>query len=355
MDQDNLNLNTNTKNINIDSSSVSSSYFQSGAEAEVEISSGSEADSSSGSNSSSSLDLRAGASAIDSGSRSEAESGSSQSLPMVLVLKQDDRLAMEFSLDAQAVMEELGIKRSRLTQISGRELRVARIKMGQYIRPMYRPDDVSEYKNWSRATATHQKASSMVQHAADSLQNQAEKLSHTLTDSIEEFSSTLSESLSSIRSDLIQERLDRKENLDHFKEDILSTLNQSSNIHQEFLQNSSSSILDKLFQIEQKLLSLQDIKDCLGKVFENIAGKIESSDNLVEKLTSLIESQFETYKNNYERMFETIKSILQYQKEQVLKIDLLLKQNQSIKDKIKKKRNPRSTLCIKRKILNRKK
>lgn len=339
MDQDNI------KDINIDNSSISFSYLESESESEP--------------NSNSALDLRAGASVIDSEfeseSKSESRLGSSEPLPMILVLKQEDRLALEFSLDAQAVMEELGIKRSRLTQISGRELRVARIKMGQYIRPMYRPDDVNEYKSWSRATATHQKASSMVQHAADSLQNQAEKLSHTLTDSIEEFSSTLSESLSSIRSDLIQERLERKENLDHFKEDILSTLNQSSNIHQEFLQNSSSSILDKLFQIEQKLLSLQDIKDCLGKVFENIAGKIESSDNLVEKLTSLIESQFETYKNNYERMFETIKSILQYQKEQVLKIDLLLKQNQSIKDKIKKKPNPRSTLCIKRKILNRKK
>ena len=339
MDQDNI------KDINIDNSSISFSYLESESESEP--------------NSNSALDLRAGASVIDSEfeseSKSESRLGSSEPLPMILVLKQEDRLALEFSLDAQAVMEELGIKRSRLTQISGRELRVARIKMGQYIRPMYRPDDVNEYKSWSRATATHQKASSMVQHAADSLQNQAEKLSHTLTDSIEEFSSTLSESLSSIRSDLIQERLDRKENLDHFKEDILSTLNQSSNIHQEFLQNSSSSILDKLFQIEQKLLSLQDIKDCLGKVFENIAGKIESSDNLVEKLTSLIESQFETYKNNYKRMFETIKSILQYQKEQVLKIDLLLKQNQSIKDKIKKKPNPRSTLCIKRKILNRKK
>jgi hypothetical protein len=73
-------------------------------------------------------------------------------------------------------MQQLGIKRSRLTQISGRELRVGRVRRGRYVSPVYRPGDVVQYLEWTRATATHMKASSVLQDAAAQLEDSSERL-----------------------------------------------------------------------------------------------------------------------------------------------------------------------------------
>jgi hypothetical protein len=97
-------------------------------------------------------------------------------LPMTVWLRGDEDYCGDFSLDADAVMSQLGIKRTRLTQISGRELRVARIKRGRYVVPVYRPEDVSHYLNWSRATATHLKSTQAVTEATASLKDQASDL-----------------------------------------------------------------------------------------------------------------------------------------------------------------------------------
>ncbi|MBP9708733.1 MAG: hypothetical protein KBD78_13930 [Oligoflexales bacterium] len=73
------------------------------------------------------------------------------SLPMQVWLRGDESYVAEFSLDAEAVMRILRLKRTRLTQISGRELRVGRIKSGRYIKPLYRPQDVEAYLAVTRA------------------------------------------------------------------------------------------------------------------------------------------------------------------------------------------------------------
>ncbi len=54
----------------------------------------------------------------------ENASDGHQVLPMVVWLAGDEAHADDFCIDADTAMQELGIKRSRLTQISGRELRV---------------------------------------------------------------------------------------------------------------------------------------------------------------------------------------------------------------------------------------
>ena len=97
-------------------------------------------------------------------------------LPMIVWLRGDESYAGEFSLDAEAVMESIGIKRSRLTQISGRELRVGRIRVDRYIRPMYRSCDVQEYKSWTRASASHSKSSTILKEAADELRSGSKEL-----------------------------------------------------------------------------------------------------------------------------------------------------------------------------------
>ena len=95
---------------------------------------------------------------------------------MVVWLRGDEPLCTEFNLEANAVMQQLGIKRSRLTQISGRELRVARIRRGRYVSPVYRQCDVDEYADWTRATATHLKASGVLTDAAAQLESSSERL-----------------------------------------------------------------------------------------------------------------------------------------------------------------------------------
>ena len=79
-------------------------------------------------------------------------------LPMVVWLKGDEDYVDDFCLDAEAAMKEIGIRRSRLTQISGKELRVGRMRIDRYVRPVYRTKDIEEYKKWTRATASHLKS-----------------------------------------------------------------------------------------------------------------------------------------------------------------------------------------------------
>ncbi|SME96812.1 hypothetical protein [Pseudobacteriovorax antillogorgiicola] len=93
-------------------------------------------------------------------------------LPMVVYLQGDEKFIQDFAIDADKAMDYLGIKRSRLTQISGRELRVGRIRKDRYIRPVYRVKDLEDYKSWTRATATSQSSSKVMEKAIHSLSDQ---------------------------------------------------------------------------------------------------------------------------------------------------------------------------------------
>ncbi len=97
-------------------------------------------------------------------------------VPMVVWLRGDEPNFSDFSLGADQVMKSLGIRRSRLNQISGRELRVGRTRVDSYIRPVYRPVDVEEYLKWSRPTASHKKSSEVLEEARTKLEQQSERL-----------------------------------------------------------------------------------------------------------------------------------------------------------------------------------
>lgn len=93
-----------------------------------------------------------------------------EELPMIVYLKGDEDFANEFSINADEAMNRLGIKRSRLTQISGRELRVGKIRHDRYIRPIYRVEDIESYINWTRPTASHKKSSDLLSQALETVQ-----------------------------------------------------------------------------------------------------------------------------------------------------------------------------------------
>ena len=101
-------------------------------------------------------------------------------LPLSIWLRGDEPYFEEFSLDADEVMSQLGIKRSRLRQISGQELRVGRKRVERYIKPFYRPKDVEDYLGWTRATASHQKSSLILNSAADNLVNHGQRISESI-------------------------------------------------------------------------------------------------------------------------------------------------------------------------------
>lgn len=92
-----------------------------------------------------------------------------QELPMVVWLRGDEDLCDEFSVGAEKAMEQLGIKRSRLTQIAGRELRVGRMRIGRYVRPVFRPEDLAAYLEATRPPATHKAAAASIEGAADEM------------------------------------------------------------------------------------------------------------------------------------------------------------------------------------------
>jgi hypothetical protein len=105
-----------------------------------------------------------------------------EALPLTLWVRGDEDFATDFFLEADDVMQILGIKRSRLTQISGRELRVARRKMGRYVKPFYREADVLQYKSWTRATAAHAKSKNLVDQAIGELKQVAQSVQEGFAD-----------------------------------------------------------------------------------------------------------------------------------------------------------------------------
>lgn len=115
-------------------------------------------------------------------------SQSDKTLPMIVHLRGDEDFVEDFQFDAQAAMELLGIKRSRLTQISGRELRVGRVRQDRYVRPVYRKIDLDDYQGWTRKTASHQSSSQAIEGAVEKLESQCQRLEqHTVVGLKESF------------------------------------------------------------------------------------------------------------------------------------------------------------------------
>ena len=90
---------------------------------------------------------------------------SGEELPIDLSLDGSEPYFQEFCLGADDVMKRLGIKRSRLRQISGDQLRVGRKKVDRFIRPFYRICDVNNYLEWTRASASHLKSSKVIEES----------------------------------------------------------------------------------------------------------------------------------------------------------------------------------------------
>lgn len=147
---------------------------------------------------------RQGASSIsDMLSDGDRHLAAEDDFPMIVWLRGDEPWFTQFDMDADSTMAALGIKRSRLTQIAGRDLRVGRVRVDRYIRPVFRSIDVAAYLHQTRATASHQKSSEALQVASLAFNAQIDRFQSTL----DAISSNLTAQLNSVLGTLIGESI----------------------------------------------------------------------------------------------------------------------------------------------------
>ncbi len=209
-----------------------------------------------------------GASAFESGEtesntvpnpEQEATAAAGDNLPMIVWLRGDEPIADEFVIDAEGAMQMLGIKRSRLTQISGRELRVGRIRIDRYTRPVYRMKDILDYKNWTRSTATHARASAAINDAAKALETRADALNERFENAIQACTSTIQDIVEDENHRMLEAQLDRMNQIEE-------TLCRTASMAGEGLQASFSDIRGVLDGILEKADALPPLKDDLQKL-----------------------------------------------------------------------------------------
>lgn len=165
--------------------------------------------------------------------------------PMIVWLRGDESWFAEFNMDADGVMKTLGIKRSRLTQISGRDLRVGRVRVDRYIRPIYRLVDVQQYLNWTRATASHQKSSDSIKMATDHLHEQSLLIQSTMETLTAGFTESLREDMSSFIANTVgQGLLPMQQKVDAFQSSITALTSDLT----AFVANTMNSTIEQLKQ-----------------------------------------------------------------------------------------------------------
>lgn len=142
-------------------------------------------------------------------------------LPMIVWLRGDEPWFESFSVSADEAMEELGIRRSRLTQISGRELRVGKKRVDRYIRPVFRPEDIEAYKSMTRATVSHLKSSRVIDEAMAKLENETSVLVDKVTAALDQRTGDFEAALDTLAHDfrhtqglLLREVTDRVDNIE---------------------------------------------------------------------------------------------------------------------------------------------
>jgi|GEM_PF-1944588 len=268
-------------------------------------------------------DLRAGAMSSPDGWK---ETEQQSQMPLVVWLRGDEPFAGDFNLDADAAMNLLGIKRSRLTQISGRELRVGRIRIDRYIRPMYRKSDIDEYLSWTRATASHLKSSDVLIAAANELREESKEVISHLDIKFRELSSEFGSQFNHVASETYRIQRDSSKLLgndihsatDHLrmemqglKSDLMDAVSNHQLSQAETLQDAVaipvSEILSQtqtqnavLEQLSAQVGSLQATVDSLKTANELTQPKIMETARIVEEVFEMNFENFAALKEQFD-------------------------------------------------------
>ena len=254
-----------------------------------------------------------------------------ENLPMIVWLRGDEPYVEQFNLDADAAMEQLGIKRSRLTQISGKELRVGRIRIDRYTRPVYRAEDIEAYKSWSRAPATHQRSSSVINEAADELATRSEKMAAELKDTLANYSAHFEKTVEHLK----RENMERQEKLLRATTDITESikhrfLEATAQHYQEMEQrfsemscefDSTKRKLDSLDQLNARSAGQEEIQALLKQEITVLQQRTSKLTDVVKSQVDII-ADFKSTQSAFNRdIGKALSLIIQFQRENTKKQD----------------------------------
>jgi hypothetical protein len=242
-------------------------------------------------------------------------------LPMIINLRGDEELVDEFNWDADQVMEFLGIKRSRLTQISGKELRVARIRRDRYLRPVYRESDVRDYQEWTRATATHQSSSRAIEQAIDSLDDRFSDILVVLQEKLLQYEERSTALLKKQFHQLNDAGFTRFQTL---RDEVETQLSSS-----ERQEKQQSRVLDHLARqyemLQASQMELQEMRAFLASFHQDIRALVVAQQALRREmeeaqssLQTTLETQAAAFQESWQMMQEALKA-LQAGQSQILK------------------------------------
>ncbi|MCX6124082.1 MAG: hypothetical protein NTV34_04945 [Proteobacteria bacterium] len=254
------------------------------------------------------LDTRSGASVssweddVGDPLKSDLDSPLDDDFPMVVWLRGDESWYPQFDLDADTVMARLGIKRSRLTQISGKELRVGRVRIDRYIKPVFRSHDVESYLRWTRATASHQKSSSAIKDATQALQSQGEQIAQIVAHASVSFSDALKSGLliqleeASTRSiaSLAQETKNLQTNIekmfekakcnDQVRAEVLGTQLSVQDIRLNAIENNLAAVVLRLAETSDRLLHLSEQQIEASITIQALAQVLDNQNQILSAL-----------------------------------------------------------------------
>ena len=240
---------------------------------------------------------------------------SSEELPMIVQLRGDEPYAESFCRDADYVMKELGIKRSRLTQISGKDLRVGRIRVDRYTRPMYRDEDIEVYKSWTRSPATHKNSSQMIDNAVARLEQKSSEFAQGLKDVIADVESSVANDLKDYINTIVKLQEDRsyQAKIDrNVKWNEVFSLFSKNN---EKIQTLSQTVADSLEENSESISSYGDVINFLHLEMKELRAENRQLHKDLEALVSAISGVNDSHSKLSETLLENHESILEELKE----------------------------------------
>ncbi len=231
----------------------------------------------------------------------DAAPDNADSLPAVVWLRGDEPYFSDFSIDADQAMILLGIKRSRLTQLSGKELRVGRVKVDRFIRPVYRKIDIDEYLQATRASISHAKSSHIVNEAAEKLNANAEKMTLQV---IEQTTTQLHDLKDFFAESLSLQFQSLENSYKFFTQDLYDQLQQLNQNTIQTLATKDQSIKEDYVNIDAKLSALGQLQEMFLQKIEFL--KIQNDQNFVR-----IENLFREQAKFIEQVIKLLLSLKQ--------------------------------------------
>jgi len=264
-----------------------------------------------------------GATAIDQ----ENNYSDMNELPMVVWLRGDEPYVEDFCLDADAAMEELGIKRSRLTQISGKELRVGRIRIGRYTRPVYRTEDIETYKGWTRATATHQRSSSAIKEAASKLEEHSEQISDKLGSIVESHTDEINRSIAKLNQQTEQNYIEYLKQTKNLAEDLKLRFFEHTQKNYEELRHRIDALTLAVDGLKVNIQALESLSTGIDKVQGSMGDLTQGQTSLVEQVKAFnktVEKNDASQLNLNRDIGRALSLVIQFLREQASKQDQII-------------------------------